>query len=70
MPAIHRSRCFRNEKRNLPPSVFRRGQCYCGSAEDDYEKNDRLPEEACNVLCTAFPKEVCGGFEAIEVRSQ
>ncbi|CAM9211348.1 unnamed protein product, partial [Sphacelaria rigidula] len=43
-------------------------ECFCGSADDEFDKYGSLPSGACNSLCTAFPDETCGGKLAIEVR--
>lgn len=48
--------------------LFSCPQCFCGSAEDDYEKYGSLRSRDCMMPCTAFPAELCGGDMAMEVR--
>lgn len=41
-------------------------QCYCGAATEDYSRLGT--SDGCNMMCTGFPNEMCGGNLAINVR--
>lgn len=64
-PQICMNYCM--ELGHLYAGVEYASECYCGSADADYARQQRYADKHCQVTCVGNPTESCGGVQKIAV---